>query len=161
MDVPWNYICWFQAVYKFTSKDHITSNIYIYIYDHTCYWRYTKNGRPTAAHTDPLYFALGYYIRLLTSLNILALLRLLDLLLYVAPAHTSLGNPLSCHLRRHPNPSIAAQATHLHWQEDKVDVFEAEVRSLGVEEVDDRNEEGQQNHENEVSAPSDTGDQNW
>jgi len=97
--------------------------------------------------------------RLISSLNILILLGLFDLLLNVALAHASLPSTLGGHLGRHADPSIATQSTHLHRQEDQIDIFEREVRRLWIIEVDDRDEEGQQDHEDQVGTPSDAADQ--
>lgn len=94
-----------------------------------------------------------------SSLNILILLRLLDLLLNVTLAHTPLPSTLSSHLRRHADSSIATQAAHLNGQEDQVDILKREVGRLWIVEVDDRDEEGQQYHEDQVGTPSDAADQ--
>lgn len=77
-----------------------------------------------------------------TRNSFLALLNLLHLLSNIAFAHTSLPHTLRSHLGRHPNPGVATKTAHLDGQKDQVDVLEAEIRSLGIEEVDHRNKEG-------------------
>ena len=89
------------------------------------------------------------------------MLHLLNLFLHIALGHTSLPDTLSSHLRRHADSGIAIETTHLFRQEDQVNVFEAEVRGLGVVEVDDRDEERQKDHEDQVRAPADAVDQHW
>jgi hypothetical protein len=90
---------------------------------------------------------------------VLALLDLLDLLSNVSLAKASRCNTLGSHLWGHPYSRVASEASHLDWQEDQVDVFEAEIRSFRIIEIYDRTEERQQHHEDQVRAPSDAVDQ--